>query len=59
MKNGILRCAIFTGNLTVFPDEFIDVEQLNDTLFNKGEYVIKKLENHIPLTYRYINKIYK
>lgn len=59
IKNGILRCAVFTDNMTLYPDEFIDSDMDMDTLYNKGVYVIKKLQNHIPLTYHYINKIYK
>lgn len=52
-KYGILRCAIFTGNMTVHSDDFIETNK--DTLYIKDSYIIKNLYNHIPLTYHYLN----
>lgn len=50
--HGILRCAIFTENITLDATEFIETN--NDTLYCKDEYIIKNLQNQIPLTYKYI-----
>jgi hypothetical protein len=49
---GILRCCIFTENMTVDPVDFI--EPHTDTLYYNEEYIVKNLTNHLPLTYHYL-----
>lgn len=50
---GILRCGIFTENMTLYPNEF--TEPNTHTLYYQGEYIIKTVDHHIPLTYNYVN----
>ena len=50
---GILRCGIFSENMTLYPNEF--TESNINTLYYNGEYIIKTLDHHIPLTYNYVN----
>ena len=51
-KYGILRCAVFTSNMTIDSNDFINNDP--DTLYINGEYIIKNVHNHIPLSYNYI-----
>ena len=49
---GILRCCVFTENMTLDPVEFIKPDV--DTLYYNEEYIVKHLTNQLPLTYHYL-----
>jgi len=51
-KYGILRCAVFTDNMTVDQTDFIHNDK--ETLYINGEYIMKNWSNHIPVSYHYI-----
>jgi hypothetical protein len=55
LSYGILRCCVFTENMTLDPVVFIEPDTDIDTLYYNGEYIIKHLTNHLPVTYHYLN----